>query len=413
VGPLSKSDLLTVETALARLTGRISPLGSEMVSLGAASGRVLAGDLVARRTQPPVAMSAMDGYAVRAADVARVPATLGRVGVSAAGCGFAGAVGSGQAVRIFTGAPIPDGADTIVIQEDTDSDGDIVTVRKGAPVGRHIRVAGIDFAEGDILLRAGCTLGPQDIALAAAMNHPWLPVRRAPRVAILATGDELVLPGEPLGPDQIICSNAFGVAAMVRAWGGDAVDLGIARDEREALRRAAAGAHGADILVTIGGISVGDHDLVRAALGKEGLDVDFWRIAMRPGKPLMFGRLGESWVLGLPGNPVSALVCALVFLRPAIDCLLGRDIQGSGQSQAVLGGALPENDGRQDYLRAGLRRSADGTLVATPFKLQDSSVLSLLSRADCLVVRPPRAPAAPMGVVVPVLPLPGRAASRI
>jgi molybdopterin molybdotransferase len=353
-------------------------------------------------------MSAMDGYAVRAVDVARAPMTLGRIGVSAAGRGFTGTVASGQAVRIFTGAPVPDGADTVVIQEDTESDGDIVTVRESAPVGRHIRAAGIDFVEGDVLLHAGRTLGPQDIALAAAMNHPWLPVRRAPRVAILATGDELVLPGEPIGPDQIICSNAFGIAAMVRAWGGEAVDLGIARDEREALRRAAIGAHGADILVTIGGISVGDHDLVRGALGKDGLDVDFWRIAMRPGKPLMFGRLRETWVLGLPGNPVSALVCALVFLRPALDCLLGRETQGGGQGQAILGRALPENDGRQDYLRAALHRDEDGRLVATPFELQDSSVLSLLSRADCLVIRLPRAPAVSAGAMVPVLPLPSR-----
>jgi molybdopterin molybdotransferase len=312
---------------------------------------------------------------------------------------------------------MPAGADAVVLQEDADvlqddADGRDGLVRRrilvGDPVrpGRHVRPAGIDFRAGEVLLQAGRALSPQDISLAAAMDWPWLTVRRKPRIAVLATGDELVLPGEPIGPDQIVCSNSFGVEALVEAWGGEPIDLGIARDNTETLKQMAAGARGAEMLVTIGGISVGEYDLVRSALGEEGLEVDFWRIAMRPGKPLMFGRLGATWVLGLPGNPVSALICALVFLRPALDRLLGRTSRGLEADRAILGEALQENDRRQDYLRAKLERNADGALVATPFELQDSSVLSVLSHADCLIVRPPHAPAAPAGAEVPILPLP-------
>ena len=402
-----KSGLMPVEEALERLTRAIELVAAETVSLKDALGRVLAADLAARRTQPPVAVSAMDGYAVRAADIAQVPAALRRIGESSAGRGFGGKVGAGEAVRIFTGAPVPQGADTVVLQEDVDAEGDAVQVREGVASGRHVRAAGIDFSVGDALLHGGKTITPQDIALAAAMDWPWVPVRRKPRIAVLATGDELVLSGEPAGPDQIVCSNSFGVEALVRTWGGEALDLGIARDETETLRRMAGGARGADMLVTIGGISVGEYDLVQSALGEEGLEVDFWRIAMRPGKPLMFGRLGQTWVLGLPGNPVSALVCALVFLRPALYRMLGRSEQPIGPDRAVLGRDLRENDRRQDYLRASLERGANGAPVATPFDLQDSSVLSVLSRAGCLIIRPPHAPAAKAGTEVPILPLPG------
>ncbi len=399
--------MLSVAEARARITAAFRPLRSEQVGLLNALGRVLAADVVARVTQPPAAVSAMDGYAVRADDVAKVPARLRVVGQAPAGGSYDGRVAAGQAVRIFTGGPLPTGADTIVIQEDTASEGDHVVVREGAPRGTYVRPAGLDFKAGDVLLRKGRLLTARDIGIAAAMNVPWLPVTRRPRIAILATGDEVVMPGDPVGPHQIISSNGLSLAAFVTACGAEPIHLGIAPDDRAALQAMAEGAAGADLLVTSGGASVGDHDLVQAALGETGMHVDFWKIAMRPGKPLMFGTIGATRVLGVPGNPVSSLVCATMFLRPAIDTMLGRVTEPEPQPTALLGRDLPENDSREDYLRSRLSHDAQGRLVATPFDKQDSSMLSFLSKADCLVVRAPRAPAIKAGAVVNIVPLSG------
>jgi molybdopterin molybdotransferase len=399
--------VISVEEALARLLAPLRPLGAEQVALTDGIGRVLAEDLAARRTQPPFPASAMDGYAVRAADVASVPARLRVVASVPAGQSYDGRVGSGEAVRIFTGAPVPEGADAIVIQEDTEREGDTVIVREGAPAGRYVRAAGLDFRAGDVLLRAGRALTARDIGLAAAMNRPWLSVRRRPRVAILPTGDEVVMPGDPVGPSQIVSSNGIALAAFVRACGGEPLMLGIAADDAASLQDLAAGAAGADFLVTTGGASVGEHDLVRDALGPSGLDLDFWKIAMRPGKPLMVGRLQGVPMLGLPGNPVSSLVCALLFLRPALEKLLGIDVAARPPLTARLAAPLAANDRRQDYLRARLARAADGELEAAPFERQDSSMMSLLAAADCLVVRRPNALAARTGDRVEIVPFGG------
>ncbi len=397
--------MISVEEARRRLLAPLAALAAEQVALSEAVGRVLAEDVAARRTQPPFAVSAMDGYAVRAADVARVPTRLKVVGSVPAGQAYAGTVGSGEAVRIFTGAPVPSGADTIVIQEDTERDGDIVTVREAAPPGHYVRPAGLDFRAGDIGLRAGRLLTARDVGLAAAMNRPWLLLRRRPRIAILPTGDEVVMPGDPVGPNQIVSSNGLALAALVAQCGGIPVHLPIAPDDSTALQRIAAGASGADFLVTTGGASVGEHDLVRDALEASGLTLDFWKIAMRPGKPLMVGRYRDTPMLGLPGNPVSTLVCGLLFLKPAIERLLGLAAAEAPPVRARLAAALPANDRRQDYLRATLARGADGTLEARPFDKQDSSMMSLLARADCLVVRQPLAPAAAQGDSVEIIPL--------
>ncbi|MEQ8698507.1 MAG: molybdopterin molybdotransferase MoeA [Bauldia litoralis] len=405
--------MISVAEAQSRILSAFAPLAAETVSLADGVGRVLAGDVVARLTQPPVAVSAMDGYAVRAADVARVPVTLTQIGRSAAGDGFSGAVGSGQTVRIFTGAPVPDGADAIVIQEDTDADGDAITVREGVAAGRYVRPAGLDFRAGSVGVEAGRILTPRDIGIAAAMNVPWLSVRRRPKVAILATGDEVVMPGDPLGPHQIVSSNGWALAAFVAANGGEPVNLGIAPDRAEALQAMASGAAGADLLVTTGGASVGEHELIQSALGEVGLEVDFWKIAMRPGKPLIFGALrgerGVTPLLGLPGNPVSSLVCAVVFLGPILNRMRGLTPEVLEPVRARLGRDLPENDRRQDYLRASVETGPDGVAVATPFEKQDSSMLSPLSRADGLVIRPPRAAPARAGDTVELLHFPAAA----
>ena len=391
------SPLLPVAEALLRvLASAPDPLAPETVPLAQARGRTLAHDLAALRTQPPFNASAMDGYALRAADLATVPAQLKLIGASAAGHGFAGAVGPGEAVRIFTGAPVPEGADTVIIQENTSADDASVTVLQTEPLGRNIRVAGLDFAQGDLLLARGTLLGPCELALAAAMNHATLPVTRRPRIALLATGDELVKPGDALGPDQIVTSNTFAVGAYAEAAGAEVIDLGIAGDTFEAIEsgiRAARDA-GADVLVTLGGASVGDHDLVQTALAHEGMELGFWRIAMRPGKPLMHGRIGDMRILGLPGNPVSAIVCGVLFLLPLIRALAGDPNAGADQTEAaVLGCDLPANDSREDYLRATLQ-TGTGLPVATPFGRQDSSMLRVLASSHCLVVRQPHAPAA-------------------
>lgn len=398
--------LLPVAEALERVLASAPGLvEAEDVPLALCHGRTLARDVAARRTQPPFPVSAMDGYAVRADDVARIPADLRVIGESAAGRGWRGRIGAGEAVRIFTGAPLPEGADAIVIQEDADAlDEGRIRVRERAPAGRYVRPAGLDFSEGETLLAAGRRLDAGDIALAAAMNHASLPVRRKPRVAIIATGDELVRPGETPGPDQIVASNIFALGAIIARAGGEAIDCGIARDARADVARvvAEAQAHLPDILLTLGGASVGDHDLVQETLTGLGLELGFWRIAMRPGKPLMHGRLGDTLFLGLPGNPVSAMVCAILFVAPAIRALVGDPDapRGAATEPAILGVDLPENDKRQDYMRASLTIRPDALPLAAPFAKQDSSMLGHLARADALVIRAPFAPPAKAGDLV-------------
>ena len=398
--------LMPVAEARQRILADLPLMPSKQVSLPEAHGRVLAVDVAARVTQPPLAVSAMDGYAVRAADVVMVPANLAVIGAVPAGGLFEGEVNAGQAVRIFTGAPLPAGADAIIIQEDTERDGDKVTVTEGVKTGHNVRRAGLDFAEGDVLLTAGTVLSARDIGLAAAMNHPWLQVRRRPRVALLATGDEIHLPGEKIGSTGIISSNTFALEGLIRAAGGEPVTLGIAVDDREQIRALAENALGTDMLVTTGGASVGEHDLVKDALADLGLELDFWQIAMRPGKPLMSGRLGAMPMLGFPGNPVSSMVCGILFLMPALAQMLGTGETEPVRDTAVLGIDLEENDLREDYLRATLAHEG-GRLVATPFEKQDSSMFSRLAAADCLLIRPPHAPAAKAGDTVDIVRLDG------
>jgi molybdopterin molybdotransferase len=399
--------MISVEEALARLLAPLEKLPPEQISIVDGLGRVLAEDVTARRTQPPFAVSAMDGYAVRAEDLAAVPVELRIVAEVPAGAGFGGHVGPGEAARIFTGAPLPAGTDTIIIQEDTERERDRVRVLDGAPRGRYVRHEGLDFAEGEVLLKAGRRLTARDIGLLAAMNRPWLLVHRRPRIGILSTGDEIVMPGDPIGPHQIVSSNSLALAAFVAACGGIPVSVGNAPDDPEALRQIAAATSGVDLLVTTGGASVGQHDLVRDALAADGLELDFWQIAMRPGKPLIVGRYRGTPMIGLPGNPVSTLVCALLFLRPAVARLSGAAALAETPPTARLGVALSKNDGRQDYLRSRLARTADGMLEAFPFEVQDSSMMRLLAAADCLIVRPPHAPALAAGARVPIVPFPG------
>ncbi len=395
--------LMSVGDALARVLEGVAPLPGEPAALVDAADRVLAADVAALRTQPPEDLSAMDGYAARAEDVAQAPATLTLVGEVAAGRPFAGTVGPGQAARIFTGGVVPAGADTIVIQENTtintEADGARVTVTVPATRGRHIRRAGLDFTKGQVLLSRGHRLSDRDLMLAAAMNHPAVPVHRRSKVAVLGTGDELKPPGSIPGPGEIIYSNGFALMALARAEGAEVIDLGVVPDRIDAtvaaVRRARAS--GADILMTTGGASVGDYDLVQKGLAAEGLALSFWRVALRPGRPMMHGHLGAMHVLGLPGNPVSAYVCAVLFLVPLIRRLAGRaDVEPQTES-AVLGRDLPENDERADYLRASLATGPDGSLVATPFPPQDSSMMALLAKADGLVIREPFAAAATAG----------------
>lgn len=391
--------LMPVADALAAILDGTAPLPEEMVALDAAWHRVLARDLAARRTQPPQAMSAMDGYAVRAADAADPGARLKVIGEVAAGRPFERKVGAGEAARIFTGGVIPDGADAVIIQEDATIDGDRIAFTTTAVKGRHIRAAGVDFREGDVMLSGGRRLTDRDLSLAAGMNHPELPVRRRPRLAVLATGDELVMPGSTPGPGQIVYSNGYALRALARAEGADVIDLGIATDTvaatTQGIRRAREA--DADILITMGGASVGDHDLVKPSLEAEGIVMAFWRIAMRPGKPMMHGRLGGMRVIGLPGNPVSSYVCGFLFLAPLIRALSGRTDVHHVRHTALLGRDLAANDQREDYLRARLEQRADGSLIAVPVNQQDSSLLGNLAAARALVVRPPFAPAAVKG----------------
>jgi molybdopterin molybdotransferase len=400
--------LMPVADALAAVLAGAEPLPEEMVALDAAYHRVLARDVASLRTQPPQAMSAMDGYALRAADASHVAARLKVIGEVAAGRPFERVVGPGEAVRIFTGGVIPDGADAVVIQEDTVVESGGITITEAAIPGRHIRRAGVDFNKGDVLLTGGTHLSDRDLSLAAGMNHPELPVRRRPRVAILATGDELVMPGNAPGPGQIVYSNGYALRALARTEGADIIDLGIAADSVDAttngIRRARKA--GADILVTIGGASVGDHDLVKRSLEAEGVAIAFWRIAMRPGKPMMHGRLGAMRVIGLPGNPVSSYICGFLFLVPLIRALSGRATIHHARETALLGRDVAANDQREDYLRARLSERADGALIATPVNHQDSSLLANLAAARALVIRAPFAPAAGAGAPCDILRLP-------
>ncbi len=393
--------MIPVAEALAKILAGLHPTPAEVAPLAEAWGRVSATPVLARLHQPPADVSAMDGFVLRAAD-GTLGARLRIVGSAPAGHPWPGTVGSGEAVRIFTGSVVPAGADAVLLQEDASEADGLVTVNEAVAPRRHIRPAGQDFRSGDVLIPAGKRLSTRDIGLAASGNHPWLAVHRRPRVAILATGDEIALPGEPIPTGGIVSSNAHALAAFVRARGGEPTVLPIARDDLASIAAGADAARGADLMVTTGGASVGAHDLLQAGLAQRGLDLDFWKIAMRPGKPLMFGRVGGLPVLGLPGNPVSAMVCAVLFLLPALARLSGLPGDPPPRTRAVLGAPLPANDRRADHLRAGLTE-ADGALVATAFERQDSALMRLLATADALIVRPPRAPSAAAGEMVEVI----------
>ena len=383
--------MISVSEALERLFALVEPTATETVPLAEAHGRVLARDAVAQRTQPPFPASAMDGYAVRAAEATKGQ-TLKVVGESAAGHRWAHTLPEGAAVRIFTGAPVPDGADTILIQENATREGDRITVNEAPITGEYVRPAGGDFRTGETL-PAPRRLTPRCVALLAAMNVAEVTVHRRPVVALIPTGDELVLPGEQPGPDQIVSSNNFGLAAMISALGATPRLCPIARDNRDSLVAALDAARDANFIVTLGGASVGDHDLVADVLGEEGLSLDFYKIAMRPGKPLMAGRLARAVMLGLPGNPVSAMVCGEVFLAPALDAAMGLPAQARATQEARLAHGLDKNGPREHYMRACILEN--GTCEV--FENQDSSLVATLAKANALVVRPANAAAASPG----------------
>lgn len=390
--------MISVAEALTQLFALADPLESETIPLQEAAGRVLARDVTASRTQPPFDASSMDGYALRGAEV-EPDAMFKVVGEAAAGHRFDGRVGPGQCVRIFTGAPVPDDLDFVLIQEDTTRRGDLITLNRDMDTKDNIRPAGGDFHTGD-RMKAPRRLGPPDIALLAAMNIPQVPVTRQPTVAIMATGDELVMPGETPGPDQIIASNSFGLAALLEAEGALPRLMPIARDTAASLKTAFGLARDADLIITIGGASVGDHDLVGPVAAELGMQQSFYKVAMRPGKPLMAGRLDGVPMIGLPGNPVSALVCGTVFVAPVIRAMLGLGAQAAQPQQIHLAAALPRNGPREHYMRATI--ASDGLRA---FDQQDSSLLSILARADALLVRPPHDPARDAGETVSYLPL--------
>ncbi len=393
--------MLSVDEAAGHIAAGFPRREAERVSIAKAAGRVLAEDMFATTDQPPAPMSAMDGYAVRAADVADVPKQLRVVGSSPAGRPFSGRLNSGEAVRIFTGGVVPEGADSIVIQEDTNSSEGAVIVREAPDAGQHVRPKGLDFSAGTPLAAAGRRLSARDVSLLAAANFAELSVVRRPRVALVATGDELSRPGEKRNAGGIVASSTFALAAMVEKWGGIVDDIGILPDRAEAFAELPQRTHGADLIVTQGGASVGDHDLVQSALKPHGFVLDFWKIAMRPGKPLIFGRLNETPLLGLPGNPVSAMVCALLFLRPAIAAMLGTPYTPAIERMR-LAAPLKANGIRQDYVRTRIVSRADGR-YAEPFAMQDSSMQKIFAEADGLIVRKIGAPAAKAGDDVDVL----------
>ena len=398
--------MLSVEAARSRILDGLCPTTPESVALDAAWGRVTARPILARLSNPPGDISAMDGYAVRAADT--TPGTrLHVIGASPAGHPFEGRMAAGECVRLFTGSLMPDGSDGVLIQEDAVREGDYLTVNGAIAAGKHIRRAGQDFAHSDIVLTAGRRLGARDIGVAAAANHAWITCHRRPVIALLATGDEIALPGDPIPPGGIANSNTPMLAAAIRAAGGEALILPPAPDDIQAIAGSVDGLR-CDMLVTVGGASVGDHDLVQAALGERGFLVDFWKIAMRPGKPLMHGRLARGGmsdipVLGLPGNPVSALVCTLLFLLPAIARLSGNQAEALETDHATLGAPVPLNDHRADHLRASLTRDDHGGYLVIPFPKQDSGMLRRLAVSEALVLRPPHAPALPAGASVEII----------
>jgi molybdopterin molybdotransferase len=394
--------MISVEEARGRILDALRQTPAEIVALADAWNRVTAEPVVARLTQPPADVSAMDGYALRAAD-GHLDASLRVVGAAPAGHPFDGQVGPGEAVRLFTGSVVPSGADSILLQEDATRTGDTVRINEAVAAGRHIRRKGQDFAAGDVVLPAGRRITARDVGLAAAANHPWLAVHHRPRVAILATGDEIAMPGEPIPPGGIVSSNSHALAALVRAAGGDPIILPVARDDHSAIGAVADSMIGMDMLVTTGGASVGDHDLVIEALQARGMTLDFWQIAMRPGKPLLFGQLGVTPVLGLPGNPVSAMVCAILFLLPALGRLSGLPAAPPPVTTAILGGPLKQNDRRADHLRATVSIRPDGRIVATAFPVQDSAMLRRLATADALILRAPHAPALEEGAEVGII----------
>ncbi|WP_158925051.1 gephyrin-like molybdotransferase Glp [Acidisphaera sp. S103] len=394
--------MISVDEARGRILDALRPTPAEIVALADAWNRVTAQDVVARLTQPPADVSAMDGYALRAAD-GGLDASLRVVGAAPAGHPFDGRVGAGEAVRLFTGSVVPSGADAILLQEDATRDGDVVRVNEAVVAGRHIRRAGQDFSVGDLVVAAGRRITARDVGLAAAANHPWLAVHRRPRVAILATGDEIAMPGEPIPTGGIVSSNSHALAALVRAAGGEPVVLPVAPDDRSAIGAVADSVVGMDMLVTTGGASVGDHDLVIESLKARGMTLDFWQIAMRPGKPLLFGQLGGTPVLGLPGNPVSAIVCGTLFLLPALARMSGLPAAPPPVSTAVLGSGVKQNDHRADHLRAIVSTDSAGRIVVDPFPVQDSAMLRRLANADALVLRAPHAPALPKGAEVGII----------
>ena len=398
--------MISVSEAEERILSVICPMPLEQVVITDSFGRVAGEDIRSRRTQPPMPVSAMDGYAVRAEDISKTPVELQVVGYAPAGGSYETSLNAGEAVRIFTGAPVPFGANTIIIQENTKQIGEIVSINESAKIGRYIRPAGLDFSEDDILISAGTRMTARHVGLMAAMNVPWMMAHRRPRVAILATGDEIVMPGEPIGQNQIVSSNAIALSAFVKAMGGEPVLLGIAPDDRDALSQIASGIVGNDVLVTTGGASVGDHDLVQDVLSNRGMNIDFWRIAMRPGKPLMFGEIDGIPVLGLPGNPVSSLVCAMIFLRPALAKMQGLQKIQHDIHQMISASDLPENDQRQDYLRAMIENDGSKGETIRVFSEQDSSMMATLTNSDALIIREPHAPALKAGESVDVLKMP-------
>jgi molybdopterin molybdotransferase len=395
--------VIPVEEAEARIRRALTPLPVEWVHVDAAHGRVLGDTLAAQRDQPAADVSAMDGYAVRAAE-AVAGAVLTVEGEAAAGTRTGGALAPGTARRIFTGGLVPDGADTILIQEHAERDGARVIVREPAAPDRHIRRRGQDFTTNEVMLKGGRRLTARDVGLAVALGHGHLSVHRRPRVGVAGTGDELVRPGVAAGAAQVPNSNVTALMAAIEGFGGTALDLGIVEDRAEALADLAVRARGLDLLVTTGGASVGDHDLVKSALGGAGLALDFWKIAMRPGKPLLFGRLGEVPVLGLPGNPVSALVCTLLFVRAALERLSGALATALPLLEAELLAPLGPNGDRQDFMRTRLDRDGprDGWR-ARPAERQDSAMLATLAHADGLIVRAPHADAQAVGSLVKVV----------
>ncbi len=390
--------LMKVDEAKERVLRAMPVMPGEEISITEALGRITSCDIYSRRTQPPTALSAMDGYAIRFSDVTDIPSEFIRVGTAKAGGSYPGTLNQNETVRIFTGAPVPPDADTIVIQENVDAenenDGARIIIRQRPQKGRYIRSLGLDFKKGELGISAGKKLTSRDIGLAAAMNIPWLSVRRRPKIAILATGDEIVRPGESINKNQIVSSNSYTLSALVKAAGGDPIVLGIAPDTIDGIQSFFKNTMGADLIITTGGASVGQHDLIQKALGKEsfgkdGLDLDFWRIAMRPGKPLIFGQINNTPMLGLPGNPVSTMVCGAVFVRPAIDKMLGIYSDQKSESTALLAEPVPENDEREDYIRAITFINKEGIKVVKAFEHQDSSMMKVLAQANCLIIRPP------------------------